>query len=88
MRDNVELGIIEPEPDPWADEYTEYIYYSTQRPVSLGTYPKKGMREIVNFDERKFCEEIGREAWGFLRYDRRLDDKEASDYELVGWMVD
>ena len=42
-------------------------YFSTLRPVSIGTYPKpQGNRidAIVNFDEAIFVAEIGRIAWG------------------------
>lgn len=39
-------------------------YYSTQRPVGPGTYPRQGGTETVtNFNGKIFCEEIGREAW-------------------------
>ena len=40
-------------------------YYSTQRPIVPGSYPSSYAAEIVvNFDQKTFCEEIGREAWG------------------------
>ena len=42
-----------------------YRYYLTQRPAMPGTFPKpQGNRvlSIENYDERTFCEEIGREA--------------------------
>lgn len=43
-------------------------YYSIMRPVMPGSYPKKAAaQEIENFDEKTFCEEIGREAWGYER---------------------
>ena len=41
-------------------------YYSTQRPVSPGTFPREGAGRIVNFDNKQFCEEIGRDAWGYF----------------------
>lgn len=43
-------------------------YYSTQRPIMPGSYPKPAgnpVVEIRNFDARVFCGEIGREAWGY-----------------------
>lgn len=61
-------------------------YYSTQRPAMPGTFPKpqgNKVLEIVNFDERTFCMEISREAWGYLEYEKPLTDKEAKAYELV-----
>ena len=48
-------------------------YYSIMRPVMPGSYPKKAAaQEIENFDEKTFCEEIGREAWGYIDYSEEL----------------
>lgn len=59
-------------------------YYSTQRPVMLGCFPKKAeVVEIKNFDEKIFCEEIGKEAWGYIEYQTELTKKEADAYELI-----
>lgn len=57
--------------------------YSTQRPVSIGTYPTGGVIEIVNFDYRTHVDEINRPAWGYIEYSRELSEKELSEYELV-----
>ena len=59
-----------------------YKYYSIHRPVSIGTYPKKGMQYFMNFDFRAHVEKINRDAWGWLAYDRPLTEKECRDYEL------
>lgn len=60
-------------------------YYSTQRPLGPGTYPRQdGTESITNFFGGKiFCEEIGREAWGFIEYEEPIGQKEARDYELT-----
>ena len=61
-------------------------YYSAQRPVGPGTFPKpKGNKvlEIVNFDKRKYCEEASRDCWGYIEYEYPLTEKQAVDYELV-----
>lgn len=58
------------------------MYYSTQRPIGPGTYPKDGIIEIVNYDSRKYIEEIGKPAWGHLIYDNSLSEQELQDYEL------
>lgn len=59
-------------------------YYSTQRPVGPGTFPKEQkVIEVVNFDRRTFCEEIGRPAWGYPEYEAEISRKGAEDYELV-----
>lgn len=42
--------------------------------------------EIVNFDDRKPCEGIGRDAWGYIVYERPLDDVVVRNYELVKGM--
>jgi hypothetical protein len=58
-------------------------YYSTQRPVSVGTYLKTGVQEIHNFDCKTFCEDINREVWGYIDYDRELTEDEVDSYELT-----
>lgn len=59
-------------------------YFSTQRPVGPGTYPKtQEVRQIVNYDKREFVQTLGQEAWGYIDYAGELDEKEARAYELV-----
>lgn len=61
-----------------------YRYYSTMRPFGPGTFPQKDGREtITNFDDKIFCEEIGREAWGYIEYPEALTKEEAEAYELT-----
>jgi N12 class adenine-specific DNA methylase len=59
-------------------------YYSTQRPISIGTYPRDGGEplEIQSFDTRTPVENGAFQAWGWLEYDKPLTDKQARDYEL------
>ena len=62
-----------------------YKYYSTQRPVDIGTFPKplhNAPDEIVNYDQRVPVEGGSFLAWGHLTYTRPLTEKEAGDYEL------
>lgn len=58
-------------------------YFSTQRPVMPGAYPKAVTKEIVNFDSKSFCKEIERTAWGYITTARELTAEEISEYELV-----
>lgn len=61
-------------------------YYSTQRPVGPGTYPKpEGNRIelIVNFPAKTYVDEIWKQAWGYIDYEKPLTEKEAADYELT-----
>lgn len=59
-------------------------YYSTMRPVQPGGYPNRdGVEEIHNFDTKTFCEEIGREAWGYIDYREALTKEQAEAYELT-----
>lgn len=68
-------------------------YYSTQRPVGPGTYPKPdpndpkwagiSVSEIHNFDRREIVLEIGRTAWGWVEYTGKIPEKDVRDYELV-----
>lgn len=61
-----------------------YRYYSILRPVAPGTFPKKALvTDIVNFDNRKFCPEINREAWGYIEYESPLSKEDMNDYDLV-----
>ncbi len=62
-----------------------YCYYSTQRPVDIGTFPKppgNEPTEICNYDERIPVEHGAFPAWGVLTYAKPLTEKEISDYEL------
>ncbi|MCC8066811.1 MAG: hypothetical protein LIO94_06890 [Clostridiales bacterium] len=59
-------------------------YYSTQRPISIGTFPSGHKIEaLVNFDQRSFVENIGRPAWGYIIFKDELTEDEAKQYELV-----
>ena len=75
------------EPVPALQENGQYRYYSTQRPVDLGTFPKPSdnpVMEIHNYDtDRRLPVEGARfEAWGYVEYQKPLTEKEASAYEL------
>ncbi len=61
-------------------------YYSTQRPVTPGSFPKpeeNAIVEITNFDRPTECKDIGRTAWGCIEYERPLSDEEARRWELI-----
>lgn len=59
-------------------------YYSTQRPFGPGTFPRQdGTETITNFDGPTYCEEISREAWGYIDYQRPLAPGEAERWELT-----
>ena len=61
-----------------------YNYFSTQRPVDIGTFPKtaNGPLSFVNFDERLPVEDGAFRAWGILTYSAPLTEKQMDDYEL------
>ena len=76
---------IPAEPAPGLQENGMYRYYSTQRPVDIGTFPKPAGNapvEIHNYDKRQPVEDGAMQAWGWLEYAKPLTEKEASDYEL------
>ena len=85
-----EKGIeVKPEitevPAPGLQENGRYRYYSTQRPVDIGTFPKPADNkpvEIHNYDSRIPVEDGSMLAWGYLEYAKPLTEKEARDYEL------
>lgn len=65
-----------------------YRYYSTQRPVDIGTYPKPPGNEplvVVNYDVDARRPVAGGllSAWGELVYRHPLTERQADDYELV-----
>ena len=61
-----------------------YKYYSTQRPVDIGTFPKSGAEpvNIKNYDSRMVVEGGAFRAWGELSYSIPLTQKQMDDYEL------
>ena len=64
----------------------KYRYYSTKRPVMPGSYPKSkyaNALEIVNFDQKEYVKEIGKDAWGYIEYDKPLGHFDIINYELV-----
>lgn len=62
---------------------TVYRYYSLLRPVGPGTYPHSSeVKNIVNFDERTFIDDINRYAWGYIEYEKELSWDEAKKYDL------
>lgn len=60
-----------------------FRYYSTQRPVCTGTYPKKNGCGIYNYPTKQEVPEIGCEAWGYIDYPEPLTEQEAEDFELL-----
>ncbi len=60
-------------------------YYSILRPFGPGTYPQQDGREtITNFNEgRIYCEEISREAWGYVEYPEPITEDAARSYDLI-----
>ena len=62
-----------------------YTYYSTQRPVDIGTFPQKKDNlpvGILNYGERRAVEGGAFRAWGELIYEKPLTEQEAAAYEL------
>lgn len=65
-----------------------YRYYSTQRPVDIGTYPKDDGNPplvVVNYDcDRRRPVAGGKlHAWGELTYRKPLTEEQARAYELT-----
>lgn len=62
-----------------------YRYYSTQRPVDLGTYPKEPDNPLVgflNYDDRISVEHGAYWAWGEVTYRAPLTTDQLIQYEL------
>ena len=78
-------GLYPTQLDMQTDEPQLYRYYSTQRPVDLGTYPKASDNmpvEIQNFDSRQPVEKGQLQAWGYVEYAKPLTEQQVNDYEL------
>ncbi len=65
----------------------QYKYYSTQRPVDIGTFPKPADNppvKIVNYNQggRVWMEHDTILAWGELIYAKPLSAQEIASYEL------
>ncbi len=62
-----------------------YRYYSTQRPVDIGTYPNPSGNKpinIENFDSRILTDNGNLLAWGYLEYAKPLTEEQYRNYEL------
>lgn len=79
-----ENRVSEYQHDYGVSEKSAYRYYSTQRPVDIGTFPKteNGPLYLMNFDKRDSVEQGRFLAWGYLVYDAPLTEKQMADYEL------
>ena len=52
--------------------------------MAPGSFPSGyAVEEIVNFDQKTFCDEIGREAWGYIDFAAQLPDGTAEQWELT-----
>ena len=61
-------------------------YYSTERPIGPGTFPKykdNKVLEVVNFDCKMYCVEVGRACWGYVEYEMAIPHNDAENYELL-----
>ena len=56
-------------------------YYMLERPVSIGTQPQKGFMDFVNYDCKTNVGKVS--AWAEVYYDRLLDEKELTEYEMA-----
>ena len=66
-------------------EQETYKYYSTQRPIDVGTYPNSrfnGVVEMTIYPERWRVESEAFRAWGEIDYAQQLLPCEVADYEL------
>lgn len=61
-------------------------YYSTQRPVGPGTFPKpegNKVERVVNFPAKTYINEIWKQAYGYIDYKKPLSEQDISKYELT-----
>ena len=56
-------------------------YYMLERPVSIGTQPRKGFMDFINYDNKTNVNGVF--AWAEVYYNRLLDEKELAEYEMA-----
>lgn len=63
---------------------TKRRYYSPERPIAPGTFPKSAEPcEVVNFEKRQFVEKLGCWCYGYISTDKVLTKEEMYEYELI-----
>ena len=68
-----------------APDKETYKYYSTQRPIDIGTYPKSYFNQPIHMDIYAGRHQVPGEsfqAWGAILYTQPLTEQEMRDYEL------
>ena len=68
-----------------AQEKATYKYYSTQRPIDVGKYPKSYFNRPIHMDIYPGRQQVPGEsfqAWGAILYTQPLTEQEMEDYEL------
>ena len=68
-----------------APDKETYLYYSTQRPIDIGTYPNSYFNRPVHMDLYFTRQQVMGEAfqaWGAITYAHPLTEREMQDYEL------
>ena len=68
-----------------APDKETYKYYSTQRPIDIGIYPKSYFNRPIHMDVFFTRQQVPGEAfqaWGAIIYANPLTDQEMRDYEL------
>ena len=61
-----------------------YKYFSPHRPVQVGGVPRnENLIRMVNFEQPTHCVAVGREVYGFVEYQKPLDEKDREQYELI-----
>lgn len=68
-----------------APDKETYKYYSTQRPIDIGTYPNSYFNRPVHMDLYFTRQQVPGEsfqAWGAIIYAHPLTEREMQDYEL------
>ena len=58
------------------------FYFTTLRPVCIGTCPR-GFKWFNNFENRIYVPCINHRAWGVIEYEKELSERETNSYDLV-----
>ena len=60
-----------------------YRYYLTKRQAMPGAIPTAGLKTVKNYDDRMYCEEIQREVWAYVEYEKLVPDDVIKKYEMI-----
>ncbi len=60
-----------------------FRYYSTERELNVGNYPKENLIRVVRFDDKSNVKYTKNQAWGYVEYCSPLTGQQRGDFRLT-----